>query len=598
MTRRVTHTFVARVVVAIVLASITTIDAQRTVEGAGEIAGTVVTTGAAPRPLARVLVTVSGPALKTSQTVITDDLGRFAFRNLPTGRFTVIASRPPYVKTSYGAKRPGRPGTPIDLAAGQHLANITIPLARGAAITGVVRSPAGEPMPGVVVGVTPLDVQLDSPGNPVVTDDRGVYRAFGLVPGRYVVRAGGTDRTATSVSQFTDAEMDAILAKLRQRPSSAAPQTPQPGAATSAPPATAAAAAFSFAPIYFPGTTDPDAAETLTLAEGEERSGVDIDIQLVRISSVAGRVMTPDGAMPGSITLTLNRVSQRRLETENFIMPSAANLDATGRFRFQNVVPGRYRVAARAMPASAAAGVMWAAADVTVGVDDVSNVALTLQAGLRLSGRLVFDARAMTPPDLSSIRLRLVEVNGATSWVPTGAGRAGGEFDIPGILPGAYTMASPVTESGWLLRSVVVGGRDIMDVPLEIGATGDVTGAVVTFTDKHTELSGVLQTAANIPAPDYFIVVVSADRTFWRPGARRVQFARPSTDGRFVLRDLPAGDYVIAAVTDMDASDLADASFMASLVGSGVKVTLGEGETKTQDLKIGGSAPAPPRPVR
>ncbi|MEI6245298.1 MAG: hypothetical protein WCQ64_09635, partial [Acidobacteriota bacterium] len=138
----------------------------------------------------------------------------------------------------------------------------------------------------------------------------------------------------------------------------------------------------------------------------------------------------------------------------------------------------------------------------------------------------------------------------------------------------------------------------LMDDPLEVGAMGDVTGAVVTFTDKHTELSGVLQTAASIPAPDYFIVVVAADRAFWRPGARRVQFARPSTDGRFVLRDLPAGDYVIAAVTDMDASDLSDPSFMGNLVASGVKITLGEGETKRQDLKIGGSDVSRPGKVR
>ena len=44
--------------------------------------------------------------------------------------------------------------------------------------------------------------------------------------------------------------------------------------------------------------------------------------------------------------------------------------------------------------------------------------------------------------------------------------------------------------------------------------------------DQRTELSGTLQSAANIPAPDYFVVAFAADRTFWRPGSRRVRSER------------------------------------------------------------------------
>ena len=97
-----------------------------------------------------------------------------------------------------------------------------------------------------------------------------------------------------------------------------------------------------------------------------------------------------------------------------------------------------------------------------------------------------------------------------------------------------------------------------------------MTGAVATLTDQHTELSGTLQSAANVPAPDYFVVVFSPDRSVWRLGARRVQFTRPSTDGRFSFRDLPAGDYLIAALTDMEPSDLGDGSFLESLIPGAV----------------------------
>jgi hypothetical protein len=136
------------------------------------------------------------------------------------------------------------------------------------------------------------------------------------------------------------------------------------------------------------------------------------------------------------------------------------------------------------------------------------------------------------------------------------------------------------------LRSVTIAGRDVLDFPLEIG--GDVSGVVATFTDQHTELSGTLQSAANIPAPDYFVVVFSRDRAFWRLASRRVQAARPDTDGRFVFRDLPAGEYLLAALTDVEPSDLGDPVFLEALTSGAVPVSLSDGERKTQDLRLVG----------
>ena len=183
-----------------------------------EVSGFVVSAGATPAPLARVLVTLSGAPLKIGRTVITDDHGRFLFRNLPGGTFAIVAFRPPYVKTAFGAKRPGRPGTPIDLAAGQRVSDLTIAMARGGAITGLVRHASGEPALAVRVEVLPLDAQADLLTGSIVTDNRGVYRAFGLPPGRYVVSARIGDTTGPELMQFSDAEMDGILEKLKRRP--------------------------------------------------------------------------------------------------------------------------------------------------------------------------------------------------------------------------------------------------------------------------------------------------------------------------------------------------------------------------------------------
>jgi hypothetical protein len=132
----------------------------------------------------------------------------------------------------------------------------------------------------------------------------------------------------------------------------------------------------------------------------------------------------------------------------------------------------------------------------------------------------------------------------------------------------------------------VIDSRDVLDFPLELGAAGPVGVAVATFSDRRPELSGTLQTAANAPAPEYFVIVFSVDRTFWRPGSRRVQSTRPGTDGQYLFRDLPPGDYLITAVPDMEASDLADVSFLDRLTAGTVKVRLDEGEKKIQDLTL------------
>jgi hypothetical protein len=65
-----------------------------------------------------------------------------------------------------------------------------------------------------------------------------------------------------------------------------------------------------------------------------------------------------------------------------------------------------------------------------------------------------------------------------------------------------------------------------------------------------------------------------------------VQSVRTGADGRFAVRDLPAGEYLVAAVSDVDAASLADAAFLESLLPAAVPLRLGDGERKSQDLTI------------
>jgi hypothetical protein len=168
---------------------------------------------------------------------------------------------------------------------------------------------------------------------------------------------------------------------------------------------------------------------------------------------------------------------------------------------------------------------------------------------------------------------------------------ADGTFTLTGVAPGPYFLgaSTPTAPPGWALRSAMVGGIDALDVPFEVRSNQSIDGVVVTFTDRPTELSGSLQAANGTPAPDFTIVVFAADQRFWTPHTRRSVVTRPATTGRYTIRNLPPGEYYVAAVTDIAEGDWYDPALLERLMPASTRVTIGEGEHRTLDLKIAGS---------
>jgi hypothetical protein len=245
----------------------------------------------------------------------------------------------------------------------------------------------------------------------------------------------------------------------------------------------------------------------------------------------------------------------------------------------------------------------FATVDVSVDGLDIEGIVLTLRPALSLAGRVAFDATVLTPPELpAGLRVLLADSSPAAEQntlassllggsLPSANVAADGTFVLPGIVPGSYTVtarAPPADGAGmWWLRSVMVGGRDVLDVPLEIdGSSMDMTGAVVTFSDRRAELHGTLSTASGQPATEFTVIVYPSERAFWRPGARRIRTARPASDGAFILTGLPGGEYLIAALTDAEPEDWQQPSFLEQIVASSIKVTIADGQRVRQDLKI------------
>ena len=590
--------------------------------GTALLSGVVQVDDTASAPVRGAVVTLSGEGLPTARTVVTDDEGRFAFGALPAGRFMVSAKKAPFVTTAYGARRPGRPGTAITVAAGQQVTGLAVRLPRGAVITGrVTDGTTGAPMADIPMAVSRTDT-TDASGigalqpPPATTDERGVYRMFGLVPGEYVVVATAALQTVTGViSGRSETEVDAVLQALQQRPR-AVGTAPRSASASPTPPVQA----YGYAPIYYPGTASSTDATRIRVVAGEERSGVDVRLTLVRTVTITGVVSTPVGPLP-AIGMTITSTGEPS-PVPQLPMASRPTLSTApgvdGRFVYTSVPPGRYTITARATDAAAGRGVgagapgnglpgqpstmaTWATADVVVDGTDIAGLSLTLQPAMRLMGRIEIERPTLSqpPPAPSTIRVQLLKggvagmsmssVNGTVMGnvpIPVVQGRDDGTFEVSGVLPGTYQLRVTGASGGWWLRSAIVGGRDVLDYPLTFGVSGDITGATLVFSDRHAELAGTLQDTGGRGVADYVVVVFPADRALWRPDSRRLKSARPATDGAFVLSDLPPGDYLLAALTDFDPADVRDPAFLEQVAGASIKVSIADGERKRQDIRI------------
>ena len=159
------------------------------------MSGVVVTDELPARPLRRVRVALQSADLRAPIASVTDDEGKFILEDVLAGHYTVMASRPGYVDTILGAPAGGILGAPVAVADGQHVGGLTIRMLRGGVITGTVRYPSGRPAGEVQVQVSPVKT-VDGRRRTrfttnlafVTSDDRGVYRQFGLAPGDYLVQ--------------------------------------------------------------------------------------------------------------------------------------------------------------------------------------------------------------------------------------------------------------------------------------------------------------------------------------------------------------------------------------------------------------------------
>ncbi|HVQ42198.1 MAG TPA: carboxypeptidase-like regulatory domain-containing protein, partial [Vicinamibacterales bacterium] len=586
--------------------------------GAAVILGRVVEAGSTTG-VAGAVVVLSGGALGRPDTaftngtpggprrVVADAQGQFVFRDLPPGTYNIDTTAAGYVDGVYGQKRIIQIRRTLDLirtvniTESDRLVQATIEMFRKGGISGRVVDEAGEPMVGMSLTIL---ARMTDWGGPVTqiahnatTDDRGQYHVD-VVPGDYLigVLAATTTFPVEMVDAFVSAQAEggAVFQAVVEQMAGRAGMLPR-GVGTRigsvrvsqfgsrnapvVPPMSTDGSAWFYPSTYHPASLSSIGASIVSVASGEEKSGIDLQMRPVPARRISGRLVGPDGpaAMLG-VRLVSSDPTVQRTSPATLIDVPQAMADGNGAFVFIGVAPGAYTLYAIKRASAGDQTMLWAADPVAVGDSDVKDVEIRLQPGAPIAGRVVFEGTPPTPDQLRSVAITPYGVPGSTAALnaaPSARPNPNGTFNVVPLVPGPYRMSLTTQPSGWTLKSITTGGQNAVDRTFELTPSG-ITDMVVTFTDKRSVLTGVVRDADGEPGTAATVAVFPVDRGLWRlPGmaSRRVQTVAPQRDGRYTFGGLPDGDYYLVAA-DWPTADFSDALVLTKTMPFASRVTI------------------------
>ena len=346
----------------------------------------------------------------------------------------------------------------------------------------------------------------------------------------------------------------------------------------------------------------------ISVAAGDERSGVDFMLQLVPMARLDGTVVTPDGKpaaamvflVPADATSVMSFHSLRESGGPRFsfggLTPGAYTLLARSRSESEHdvhFVDVQFGDAARAAaPPRQPPAPMWASTTVSVSTVDMKDLTITLQPALEVTGSVIVEASTGRAPSPDAIEVRLTPVGSAQrlSFGATTKVEADGRFRVTNLMPGKYAVTvssgrGSAAAQAWTVRSIVAGGRPIPDVAFEL-TDRPIADVVVTVTDCVSVLRGTLSTAGNQPAPDFYVIAFPADPAYWSARTSRVQAVRPATDGAFLFKSIPPGSTCWRRSPTSSRRSGYDPAFLAAVRSSAIAVKVVEGATTTQNVRI------------
>jgi protocatechuate 3,4-dioxygenase beta subunit len=568
------------------------------------------------RPLAGAIIAIHGEALQAPASgvqtsgrprVRTGGDGRFFFRDLPRGTFTISATKMGYADGAVGRRRLGGASQSITLADGERIGDVTVRMWKHAAITGTVVDEMGEPVIGVQLRAFRREFAGGRPRYvtgavfiqpSAVTDDRGVYRFGQLTPGDYVVATVGRPvSVSVSMAQELQGRTDATGADVGAVALPGTAASTQVGTiayglgrGVPIPLPTRDGRLFVYPQSFYPSVPTFPQATIVSVAAGEERSAIDLQIHPLPTVRVAGTVVGPEGV---AIALSMRMFPETAEDVGLDMDVPTAVTDRNGNFEFPAVSAGQYKIRAsvrppRPDPRAPFENALWLEMPIAVGRSDIEGLVLSLQPGLRVAGHLEFEGNAPHP---TGSRLQQVAVALEAAVAPPNAvtqvsGRvnADGQFTAAGATPGQY-LVRVNSPAGWMFKSATYRGRNVSDEPFDLDT--DANDVVITFTDRWTGMHGIVQGARG-PDPEATVLIFPMDPHTWTGyglAGRRVRSVRTSRSGDYNVHSIPPGDYYVVAIPEERAADWQDPAFLASLTSIATRVTIGDGDQKLVGLR-------------
>ncbi|HZI87930.1 MAG TPA: carboxypeptidase-like regulatory domain-containing protein [Pyrinomonadaceae bacterium] len=443
---------------------------------------------------------------------VTDHEGKYTITNIPSGTFQFTPELLDYASADQS-------GQTLLLTEGETIEDVDFELTRGSVITGRVTA-AGKPLIEQNVIVQRID---NSMLRSIRTDDRGVYRAFGLKAGKYNIYVGKPQTFMGQSSRFNQ--------------------------------------------TFYPATTDLEKAQTIDLAEGAEVKDIDIKVELNEEAtdrySVSGTIVEAGNGRPVSgMRLRLQRTDARGFQPLNIVAIS----DKEGRFKFDEISPGNYTVMIAALSNTV---LRTESAAFTVTDGDVTDVAVKAVRRASIFGVLVFEGvrNKLALPPLGSLF-----VNGYVVREGSSEGRFGesarvgadGSFHMTGLSDGVVTFSLGSTvgpmAQGLSIARVELNGI-VQARGLEIKGDESIIGVRLVLKFLSGVIRGAIKaTNGDFPPGTHFSAVLRNPSTD-SPGPLKPAIV--DSRGRFFIDGLADGTYEIVVYVTVFGPNTPRKSFTA-----------------------------------
>ena len=445
----------------------------------------------------------------TRYRAFTDATGTYRITNVPPGNYRPATATPEFVAVDTSPNLFDKSKTLL-INKDETVESVDFELMRGGVITGRVTDADGRPIIEETVSISSAEPNRSfgysiSSHRRTRTDDRGVYRVFGIAPGTYKVAAG------------------------RNEVSPSWERSP-------------------FRQTFHPGVTDASHATTINVTEGSETTNVDITIKEVgRTYSVRGRIIDGDTGrpianVPYGITVYLTPNHRSGMSDG-----SVSNSD--GEFQWHNLRPGKYLVDVNA-PSDAD----WRAEETPFEVNDrdVTGLVVKTIKVITVSGVIILEGKS----DKSALA-RLsgagvsAEQHSEDRNISSGHSTrtaADGSFRFSGFYPGVVTFR--IDGRGLELVRVERDGV-VYPAGIPVREREQITGIRLIVHSGDASIRGVLKLPDDAPLPANARFSVSLKRIgepaaqFRQPGSYRS--AEVDARGQFVAEGLLPGTYEVTA---------------------------------------------------